>query len=538
MLVGYESLRERFRGISGSFTQYFLDGVDTRYLNAGLANPETDNVNSNGSEHTLLSQFGSINYSLDNKYLISATIRRDGSSRFAPANRFGIFPAASFGWRVSGEPFMENTSNWLTDLKLRVGYGIVGNENIGDYRFVNRFGGGTGSTFYGINGSGLNTGYTATSLGDPNTGWEEKTTTNFGIDATILDGKVTFVLDLYQSTVDGLLFNPRLPLTAGTPGPPFRNVGSMENNGFDLALGWRPQVGDFKFNIGANISQYRNEIISIDGDQTEFFGRGGPGTRIGNIQINRIGEAVGSFYGFINSGIWQSDAEIAAADALDGDASTPYQPSAAPGRFRWADIDSFDPETGERTGQPDGLVNDADITIIGSPHPDFTAGVSLGVEYKNFDLNAFFFGSFGNDIFNSTKQFTIFRQFDTNADRRLVTDAWTPQNPNTDLPALDINDSESRRPSSFYVEDGSYIRLTQLQLGYTFPSTIGGDILSNLRLYVQGQNLFTITDYSGLDPALSSFGTGNSDADDLFMGVDFGNYPTTRIIMFGVNAAF
>ncbi|MEM9929819.1 MAG: SusC/RagA family TonB-linked outer membrane protein, partial [Bacteroidota bacterium] len=350
VLIGYESLRERFRGIQGSLTQFFLDGVDTRYLQAGLANPETDNVSSFGSEHTLLSQFGSVSYSLDNKYLISATLRRDGSSRFAPANRFGIFPAASLGWRVSAEPFMESTSNWLTDLKLRVGYGIVGNESIGDYRFVDQFGGGTGSTFYGIGGGTLSTGYTATSLGSSETGWEEKTTTNFGIDATILDGKVTFVLDLYQSTVDGLLFNPRNPLTAGTPAPPFLNVGSMENNGFDLALGWRPQVGDFKFDISANISQYRNEIVSIAGEQTEFFGRGGPGTRVGDIQINRIGEPVGSFFGFINTGIWQSDAEIMAADALDGDASTPYQPSAAPGRFRWADIDSFDPETGERTG--------------------------------------------------------------------------------------------------------------------------------------------------------------------------------------------
>ncbi|MEM9259354.1 MAG: hypothetical protein AAGA62_06875 [Bacteroidota bacterium] len=184
------------------------------------------------------------------------------------------------------------------------------------------------------------------------------------------------------------------------------------------------------------------------------------------------------------------------------------------------------------------MINHAHITIIGNPHPDMTAGLNIGVNYKSFDFTAFFFGSFGNDIFNVTKQFTIFRQFDTNADRRLITDAWTPQNPNTDLPALDINDTESRRPSSFYVEDGSYIRLTQLQLGYTFPNSFGGDVLSNLRVYVQGQNLFTITDYSGLDPALSTFGTGNSDADDLFMGVDFGNYPTTRIFMVGVNAAF
>lgn len=537
VLVGYESLRERFRRIQGSFGQYFISDLSARYLNSAIANPDTRNVSSFGSEHTILSQFGRIDYALDNKYLISATIRRDGSSRFGPENRFGIFPAASIGWRLSDESFMEGL-DWLTDLKVRVGYGVVGNENIGDYRFSNNFGGGTGSTFYAINGgNALQTGFTARSLGDPNTGWEEKTTSNVGIDATILDGKVTVVLDVYTSNVDGLLFNPALPLTAGTPSPPFRNIGEMQNNGFDLGLGWRPEIGQVKFNISANISQYRNEILSIDGAQNEFFGRGGPGTRIGNIQINQVGSPVGSFYGFQQDGIWQSDAEISAANAL-GDPNEAFQPNAAPGRFRWADIDSFDPETGELTGQPDGLINDADITIIGSPHPDVTAGLNIGINYKSFDFTAFFFGSFGNDIFNSTKQFTIFRQFDTNADQRLVTDAWTPQNPNTDLPALDINDTESRRPSSFYVEDGSYIRLTQLQLGYTFPNSFGGDVLSNLRLYVQAQNLFTITDYSGLDPALSTFGTGNSDADDLFMGVDFGNYPTTRIFMVGVNAAF
>ncbi|SEP58209.1 SusC/RagA family TonB-linked outer membrane protein [Neolewinella agarilytica] len=538
VLLGYESLRERGRGISGSFGQYFISDLSARYLSASLANPETRNVSSGGSEHTLLSQFGQLSYALDNKYLFTATIRRDGSSRFGPENRFGIFPAASFGWRVSDEAFMDNV-NFLTDLKLRIGYGVVGNENFRNYGFVNNFGGGTGSTFYAIGGgNSLATGYTATALGDATTGWEEKTTTNVGVDATVLDGKLSVNLDVYTSTVDGLLFNPALPLTAGTPAPPFSNVGSMENNGFDLGLNWRPEIGDFKFNISANISQYTNEIVAIDGSQTEFFGRGGPGTRIGNIQINRLGESIGSFYGFQQNGIWQSQAEIDAANAIDGDASSVFQANAAPGRFRWQDIDSYDPETGELTGVPDGLINDADITIIGNPHPDLTAGLNIGVNYKAFDFTAFFFGSFGNDIFNSTKQFTIFRQFDTNADRRLVTDAWTPQNPNTDLPALDINDTESRRPSSFYVEDGSYIRLAQLQLGYTFPGTFGGDVLSNLRVYVQGQNLFTITDYSGLDPALSSFGTGNSDADDLFMGVDFGNYPTTRIFMVGVNASF
>ena len=535
-LVGYESQRNRGRGIGGSFAQYFISDLSARYLSASLANPETRNVSSGGGENTLLSQFGQINYALDNKYLFGVTLRRDGSSRFGPENRFALFPAASFGWRVSDEAFMQDI-NWLTDLKLRVGYGVVGNEQIGNYRFANLFGGGTGSTFYAIGGgNSLFTGYTAVSAGDPTTGWEEKTTTNLGIDATILDGKVTFVLDVYQSSVNDLLFNPETPSTAGTIPPAFVNIGEMENNGFDLGIGWRPEVGAVKFNVSANISQYNNEIVSIDGRRTEFFGRGGPGTRIGNVQINRVGESIGSFYGLQQDGIWQSQAEIDAANASAPDGT--FQDFAAPGSFRWLDVNGTDPETGEFTGVPDGEITDADITIIGNPHPDFTMGLNLGASYKAFDFTAFFFGSFGNDIFNATKQFTIFRQFDTNADTRLLTEAWSPNNTGGTLPALNINDTESRRPSSFYVEDGSYLRLTQLQLGYTFPSSFGGSVLSNLRVYVQGQNLFTITDYSGLDPALSSFGNGNSDADDLFMGVDFGNYPTVRSFIVGVNAAF
>ena len=540
LLAGYESLRERGRGINGSFAQYFITDLSARYLSAGLANPETRNVSSGGSEHTILSQFAKADYTLNNKYLFSVTVRRDGSSRFGD-DKFGVFPAASFGWRISQEPFMANVG-WLSDLKVRGGYGVVGNENIGDGNFVDRFGGGTGSTFYAINGGNtLATGYTARLAGNPETTWEEKTTINAGLDATLLDGKVTFVLDVYRSDVDELIYNPAPPGTRNGVEPAFVNIGAMENTGFDLQLGWRPEVGDLKFNINANISHFKNEIVRIDGLQTEFFGRGGPEVRIGSPQINRLGESIGSFFGLIQTGIWQSQAEIDAANALTPEGQS-YQPFAAPGSYRFADIDSFD-ENGERTGQPDGVVNDADLTIIGNPFPDLTAGLNIGVNYKAFDFTAFFFGSFGNDIFNATKQFTIHRQFDTNADRRLVTEAWSPTNTSGTLPAYNINDTYSRTPSSDYVEDGSYIRLNQLQLGYTLPTIFGGNVFSNLRVYIQGQNVFTITDYSGLDPALSNFGTGNGgggggDADDLFTGIDIGNYPSTRVFLIGVNAAF
>ncbi len=541
VLVGYESLREEYRQISGSYGQYFLTDPSVRYLSPGLANPDTRQSSSNGNEHTLLSTFASLNYTYDRKYLIGATVRRDGSSRFAEQNRYGVFPSVSLGWRISAEPFMSEV-NWLSDLKLRFGIGTVGNENIGNYRYTNQFGGGLGSTFYAIGGGNtLVTGYTATALGDPSIGWEEKQTTNFGIDLSILEDKLNVVLDVYQSTVNDLLFNPALPVTAGTVNPPFVNIGQMDNNGFDLALNWRPNLGEVKFDVGLNVSRYRNEIVRIDGDSDVFSPRGAPEVRVApsDYIVNQVGSSVGSFFGYQLDGIWQNQAEIDAFNALDGDANTTYMAFAAPGSFRWADVNGFDPETNELTGEPDGIINDADLTVIGNPHPDFTAGLNLGARYGNFDLTAFFFGSFGNDILNTTKQFTIFREFNTNADVRIVNESWTPQNPNTDLPALNIDDTQSRVLSSFYVEDGSYIRLKQLQLGYTLPTTIGGNVISNLRFYVQGQNLFTITDYTGLDPALSSFDvSGNADADDLYMGIDYGNYPTSRIIMFGVNAAF
>ena len=540
VLLGYESLNEQYRQISGSYGQYFLTDPSVRYLNPGLANPDTRQSSSNGNEHSLLSTFASVNYALDNKYLIGATIRRDGSSRFAEENRYGVFPSASIGWRISAEPFLENV-NWLSDLKLRFGIGTVGNENIGNYRYTNQFGGGLGSTFYAIGGGNtLQTGYTATALGDPSIGWEEKRTTNFGIDLSLLEDKVNIVLDVYQSSVNDLLFNPALPVTAGTVNPPFVNIGQMDNNGFDLAVNWRPNVGQVKFDVGLNVSRYRNEIVRIDGDADVFSPRGAPGIRTApsDYIVNQVGSSVGSFFGYQLDGIWQSQEEIDQYNARTGDPNTPYMNFAAPGSFRWRDVNGFDPETNALTGEPDGIINDADLTVIGNPHPDFTAGLNIGARYGSFDLTAFIFGSFGNDILNTTKQFTIFREFNTNADRRVVTDSWTPQNPDATLPALNIDDTQSRVLSSFYVEDGSYIRLKQLQLGYTLPSTFGGEVISNLRFYVQAQNLFTITDYTGLDPALSSFDVSGSDADDLYMGIDYGNYPTARIIMIGVNAGF
>ena len=535
-LVGYEALRERFRQLNGGISGLRNTNLDIRYVNGGLADQASRTVNSGGNEHTIASSFASLNYTFDNRYLLTATVRRDGSSRFG-TDKYGVFPAASLGWRISAEPFMQGIET-ISDLKLRIGYGVVGNEQIRNYNFVSTFGGGPATTGYAIGGgNSVVTGLTAVGLGNPATTWEEKTTINGGVDLTLLDGKVNVVLDVYTSEVEGLLYNPALPLTGGLIPPAFVNVGQTQNRGFDLALNWRPEINRVKFNLSANISRYVNEIQRIDGNSDAFFSTNGPGIRVSTvpIQINQLGSAIGTFYGFKTNGIWQSQADIDAANAASPDGT--FQEGAIPGAIRYLDVAGPDDENGDPTG-PDGEINDNDLTIIGSPHPDFTAGLNLGMTIGNFDATAFFFGSFGNEIFNAVKQFTIFRQFNSNVDKRLLTDVWTPENPNASLPALYAN-TVSNRPSDFYVEDGSYIRLKQLQFGYTFPGTVGGDVISNLRVYLQAQNLFTITDYSGLDPAISSFGASNGQgADDLVMGVDLGNYPTTRIFMVGVNLGF
>jgi TonB-linked SusC/RagA family outer membrane protein len=522
VLAGTEAIQETGRSINGSFAQYFITELPVRYLQGGLANPDTRQVSSSGQTTTLSSIFGQFNYAYDNKYLVSATVRRDGSSRFGD-EKYGIFPAASLGWRISSEPFLAN-STVISDLKLRAGFGVLGNQNIDPYNFFDFYGGGTGNTFFDIAGTNnsLVTGYTATRRGNPLTTWEEKTTINGGFDLSLLDDKFYMVLDLYSTEVDGLLVRALAPRTSGLSTPPFVNVGNMQNRGVDLQIGWRPRINDVRFDISLNASHYRNEITQIDGTRTEFFS-GQNGSRIGNLQINRIGNPIGSFFGFVTDGIFQNQSEVDAhAD----------QGGKAVGRLRFADVDGFD-EDGARTGQPDGVINDADRVIIGNPHPDLTAGLNIAVNYKNWDFTAFFFGSFGNDVFNYIKIFHDFREFNTNASTALLTDTWLPSRPDATIPQLDVNDVFSRQPSDYYVEDGSYLRAKQLQLGYTLPTSAGGNIFKSLRFYVQAQNLFTITGYSGLDPAFSAFETG-----DLNIGVDFGNYPANRVWLFGVNAGF
>lgn len=533
LLLGQAASRSRDRFVQAGISNLVTTNPDARYIQDAVGDPATKDVNSTGGIGKLLSYFGKAEYNYDQRYYLSFTLRRDGSSRLGPANRWGTFPAVSAGWRLSQEPFLADNT-FFTNVMLRAGWGVTGNQNIAAGRTVDFFGGTTGSTFYDITGSGTSVvqGFSQTALGNPNLKWEEARSTNVGLDLEFFAGKASLELDLYQRDSDNLLFNPPLPATAGTADAPIVNIGKMRNKGIDFTIGYRGVVGDgIAWNLDFNGAHYNNEIVRIDGERTFFFGPITTRFATQGVTINQLGSPVGSFYGLVQDGIFQNQAEIDALNALarqvtqDPDAT--YQDGAAPGRFRFRDVNG------------DGRVTGEDRTVIGNPHPDFTAGLNLGVSWGNWDFGGTLFGTFGNDIFDVQKEFYVFRLFNSNVRSDLLENSWTPEKPNAKYPKLDINDAFSNAPSSFYVEDGSYVRLRSLQLGYRFGETRFA-ALNDVRVYLRAENLFTITGYDGLDPALpaANINASGMDVRDQARGIDRGIYPSNRTLSLGFNIAF
>jgi TonB-dependent starch-binding outer membrane protein SusC len=516
VLVGQEAVANTNRYINGNLANYFTTDVNAWYLNTAFGDPGSRQVNTGGSEAKLASYFGKVDYSFNDRYLVSATIRRDGSSKFLSDVRYGIFPAISLGWRVSQEGFMKELP-FISDLKLRASYGEVGNQDIRNYNFSNLYGGSVGSTFYDINGSngGLGTGYALTARGNASTVWESAKTTNFGLDAAFLNNSLTVVLDIYKRNTENLLYNPALPGTAGSASPPFINVGAMENTGFDLGLTYRKSVSkDLSFNVGLNLSRYKNTIVKVANNDDQFIPSDGLDGRLDiSAYVNKVGYSISSFRGFTVESLITTEAER--ANQL---------PGAVIGGLKFRDTNG------------DGKITDADRGVIGSPHPSLTAGLNLGANYKGFDLTAFMFGSFGNDIFNYTKMFTYFMNFNSNIGINTLAQQGTGNNPK-----INGSDVASRASSTFYIENGSYVRLANLQLGYRLPKDLASKIgVGGARVYIQGQNLLTFTGYSGVDPAVSSArigGDGNT-GDVGKSGFDGGHYPANKITTIGVSLEF
>jgi TonB-linked SusC/RagA family outer membrane protein len=525
-VLGYEAIKTNLgRDVSGNRAGYFSDKLSFRTLNNGQ---KVMNANSNYyTPRTLLSQFVKADYQFMDKYLLSATVRRDGASVFGADYKYGYFPSVSAGWRIGEEAFMDGLP-WLSELKIRGSYGTMGNQLV--VPEANQFalyGGGQGSSFYDLGGTGNSSleGFRATTIANKDAKWETNVTTNIGFEGGLFDNKFTVVFDWYTKKSKDLLFAPEQPGTAGSATPPYVNIGEIKNTGIDVELGYKNNFGDLGFNATLIFTTIKNEIVKVD-QSTDFFDWGG--SRIGNLVRNKKGEAMSSFFGYKVVGLFQEDefhtATVDGKEVLVLNDGIPKQDGAEPGFFKFENVISGDAVN-------DAKIDPTDRQIIGNPNPKFTYGFNLGLNYKGFDVAAFLYGTYGNDIYNWNKWWTDFwPSFQGQKSKDLLYKSWTPERTGASIPKASntSNFSTNTQSTDYYIEDGSYLRLKNLTVGYTIPENIVSKVkIKSLRVYVQAVNLFTLTKYSGLDPELTG--------DDRSFGIDYGNYPTVRQFNVGLN---
>ncbi|MGB3852181.1 MAG: SusC/RagA family TonB-linked outer membrane protein [Tunicatimonas sp.] len=515
VLLGQEALNLGISsGLGGSGIDPFSTNPDFVTLSTlGTANPPSGGK-FNGI--TFSSYFGRLNYDFKDRYIVSGVLRYDGSSRFGEQQRSGIFPAASAAWRISEEGFM-NGVTFVDDMKIRGGYGIIGNSNnVNANNQFSLFGTSIALGNYDIGGTntGAAEGFYRTRIGNPATTWEEAVTTNIGFDALLFDGKLDVVFDVWRRDTDGLLFP--VPVTVQTgfrASAPTVNVGKMRNEGIDIGIIGKGNAGDVAIEVNVNGSFLNNEIVSLADGIVDLPGFS-PNYRGVTPVLNRVGRPLSNFFGFDVVGLFPDQAAVDAA---------PTQSGAAPGRFQFRDINN------------DGEITQADRTDIGSPIPDFTGGLTIKLKYRNFELEAFTFASLGNDIYNISKLFTDFYAlFPGAAISERVKDSWSFENPTGDIPIFEnvSNFSTNTQSNSFYVEDGSYLRMQNITLAYKLPTEVLDRIgFEKLRIFAGVNNVFTITGYEGLDPGVGG-------AADTNFGIDLGNFPVTRSYTAGVNVIF
>lgn len=499
-LIGYTTQKDSFtynyshtEGLSGEF--WVQDN--------GTASPRTA-----GREEVagLRSFLGSFNYSYDNKYTLLVNFRRDGSSKFGENNQYANFPSVSASWRISEEGFMRN-NNIFSNLKLRGSWGIVGNQAINNYATQSVL---SYNQNYVLNNQVVS-GATNLQLVNPNLRWESKTTTNIGVDMGFFKNRLSLTADYYVANVEDLLLAVPIPLTSGNTGSnPLANVGKVQNKGLELTLGYQNVVNDFSYGISANAAFLKNEIKALveEAGNLPIYGQG-------QVIRNAVGESVASFYVLETAGIFQNQAEI---DAWG------VQPDARPGDVKYVDNDG------------NGVINFDDRIVVGKALPDVEFGLNLNFGYKGFDMTAFFAGVTGNSIYNELKWLS--QRYDDNANYLVGDVYWTGEGTSNLIPRPQHLDSSLNptKNSNRYVEKGDYLRLKNLQIGYSFPEEVISKLgLNKLRFYLTGQNLFTITDYSGYDPEVVG---ADGNGDYLNRGYDDGNFPSLRTGLLGVQIGF
>jgi TonB-linked SusC/RagA family outer membrane protein len=513
-LVGTTFRTRQFRQVGGATSEILEDvqfNPNFQYLDAGQDTLDLT-YGSASVNYVLISQFGRILYDYDEKYMFTATLRRDGSSNFGENNRFGIFPAASVGWVITKEDFLVD-NDILNFLKLRASWGINGSDRIAPLSYVARVQNAFTYSF-GTNSQSLTTGSALAGPGNPNIKWEESVQIDIGVDAGLFDDRVTVEADVYQKSTKDLLMAENIPGYIGATNNPISNLGEIRNRGIEVSVGYKTSIRDIDINTSLNYTHFRNEVISVAGDAGYLLGWSWP---VRNTPITRMSEGfpVGHFVGYQTDGIFQSQDEVFQHINNDGDL---LQPDAEAGDIRFVDTNG------------DGVINSDDIGDIGNPWPKHIIGLSLNTKYKGFYLNTIFNTQIGHDIYRTYERSDVtFSNYQT-----FWLDRWTEDNPSADLPRLVSTDrNNNQRPSDFYVEDGTFLRMRNLQIGWNVPlKWLEKAKMKELKVYVTANNLFTITKYRGFDPDIGTSGW------ILDTGIDKGFYPNNRSIGAGLNVAF
>lgn len=461
-----------------------------------------------GVIHTVSSIFARVNYDFNERYLFTGVIRRDGSSRFGANNKYGVFPSGSIGWVPSRENFWPE-NQVVNFLKVRGGYGVVGNDNIGDFRYLSTIGGGRNYTFGDANVS--TNGFSPDAPANPDLKWEETRQLNIGFEATLLND-LSLTVDWYKKETSGILRDRPIPRYTGAISNPVANIGDMENRGVEVELGYGKTIGDFNFTVSGNVAYLENEVTYLG--NAEYYNTSSFQS-MGTIARMAVGQSINSFFGYDRLGVFQTPEEVANHTTNVEGADVVIQPNAKPGDFIWADLNE------------DGKIDAEDRTFLGSPIPDWSYGINLKIDYKGFDFLIFGQGVSGNQIFQGLRRLDV-----ANANYQTATlGRWTGVGTSNDFPRLTNDDLNKnfQNASDFYIEDGDYFRIKVMQLGYTLASSFLSKIgMTNARVYIMGENLLTFTKYTGYDPEIG----GGS------FGIDRGIYPQARSLMAGISVGF
>ncbi|MEZ4895568.1 MAG: TonB-dependent receptor [Saprospiraceae bacterium] len=515
-LVGMEAIDNRANFLGASANNFIRTDPLFRYINNSVTQ-DISNIGASGIETAwgLLSYFAQANYNFRNRYIIQGAVRRDGSSRFGSENRWGTFPSVSVAWNIANEDFLQNVKA-LSSLKLRASWGQLGNQEIGIYPYSSLVQ--TGQFVYPFGGQ-IVTGATIVETGNQNIRWETTTQKNVGLDVSFWNDKLSVVADYYIKNSSDILVRIPIPQIAGSVNPPYVNAGKVQNKGLEIAASLRNHWGDLQYSITANASTVSNKVVSLAGSEPIL---GGFGLSDGPITKTEPGYPIGSFFLYEAIGLFQSQEEIEAS---------PFQTAdTRPGDVKFADLNG------------DNVIDDKDRAHFGSPFPDLVYGLTLNLNYKNFDFSTLLQGVQGNDVYFLYGNFAYETQSRGFNSYREILNRWTPDHTNTDIPKVSYDDRNgNRRISTRFLENGSYLRFRNITLGYNLRHLLPKDWVQNLRIYTTIQNALTFTKYPGLDPEIqanSNDTQGFGVSSDLAVGIDWGTVPAPRIFMLGLDLDF